>query len=123
MKIFSYMNFRNKTSNGVPHLIIGNDTIEEDQEKAEAMANYFSQVFTQESSLPTGSALAASEEYGIDSVDIDQGTVLNFLMKLDAGKSMGPDSLHPRLLKELSAHIAGPLTTIFKLSPKWSVAT
>nr|CAH8874254.1 unnamed protein product [Trichobilharzia regenti] len=37
-------------------------------------------------------------------------------MKLDAGKSMGPDNLHPRLLKELSAHIAGPLTTIFKLS-------
>nr|CAH8845910.1 unnamed protein product [Trichobilharzia regenti] len=115
-KIFSYLNFRNKTPNGVPNLIIDKDTIEEDQEKAEAMANYFSQVFTQESSLPIGSALAASEEHGIDSVDIDQGIVLNFLMKLDAGKSMGPDSLHPRLLKELSAHIAGPLTTIFKLS-------
>ncbi|VDP99487.1 unnamed protein product [Trichobilharzia regenti] len=72
------------------------------------MANYFSQVFAQESSLPIGSALAASEEHGIDSVDIDQGIVLNCLMNLDAGKSMGPDNLHPGLLKELSAHIAGP---------------
>ncbi|VDQ15935.1 unnamed protein product [Trichobilharzia regenti] len=59
---FSYMNFRNKTSNGVPNLTTDNDTTEGDQEKAEAMADYFCQVFTQESSLLIGSAVAASEE-------------------------------------------------------------
>ena len=115
-KIFSYMNFRNKAPNGTPNLKIDNETIEEDQEKAEAMANYFSQVFTQESSHSTALALDLSVEYIIDSVDIDEDIVLHSLEKLDAGKSMGPDDLHPRLLKELSAHVAGPLTTIFKLS-------
>ncbi|VDP95260.1 unnamed protein product [Trichobilharzia regenti] len=104
------MNFGNKTSNDLPNLTIDNDTIEEDQEKAEEMADNFSKMFTLESSLPIWSALTASEEYGIDSVDINRDIMLNCLMKLDAGKSMGPDNLHPRLLKKLPAQIAGPLT-------------
>lgn len=87
-KIFSYMNLRNRTNNGIPNLTIGDETIEEDQEKAEAMANYFSQVFTHESSYPAASALDLTEERMIDTVDVDQSIVFHSLKKLDAGKSM-----------------------------------
>ncbi|VDQ01233.1 unnamed protein product [Trichobilharzia regenti] len=89
-----------KKSISVPNLTIDNAIIKEDQEKAEAMADYFSYVYTQKSSLPKGSALATSEEYRMDSVDIDEGIALNFQMKLDAGKSMGPDNLYPRAKRE-----------------------
>ncbi|CAM5114180.1 unnamed protein product [Eretmochelys imbricata] len=42
--------------------------------------------------------------------------VRDYLEKLDVHKSMGPDELHPRVLKELAAVIAEPLAIIFENS-------
>ena len=42
-----------------------------------------------------------------------------FLKKLDnlnVGKSVGPDGVHPRLLKELSNHLCKPLARLFNNS-------
>ncbi|VDP98259.1 unnamed protein product [Trichobilharzia regenti] len=77
-----HMNFRNKAYNEVPNLTIDSDTMEGDPEEAEAMEDYFSEIFTQESSLLAASALSSSEEYRIDSVDVDKYIVLNSLKKL-----------------------------------------
>ncbi|CAM4644234.1 unnamed protein product [Lepidochelys olivacea] len=41
---------------------------------------------------------------------------MDYLEKLDVHKSMGPDALHPRVLKELAAVIAEPLAIIFENS-------
>ncbi|CAM4370604.1 unnamed protein product [Caretta caretta] len=42
--------------------------------------------------------------------------VQDYLEKLDVHKSMGPDALHPRVLKELTDVIAEPLAIIFENS-------
>jgi hypothetical protein len=46
--------------------------------------------------------------------EIYEEKVLKRLVDLNPNKSCGPDSFHPRLLKELAAVLAGPLTLFFK---------
>ncbi|CAM5169483.1 unnamed protein product, partial [Eretmochelys imbricata] len=55
--------------------------------------------------------------WGIDGQpSVKKEVVRDYLEKLDVHKSMGPDELHPRVLKELAAVIAEPLAIIFENS-------
>ncbi|CAM5095684.1 unnamed protein product, partial [Natator depressus] len=55
--------------------------------------------------------------WGVDGQpSVEKEVVRDYLEKLDVHKSMGPDELHPRVLKELAAVIAEPLAIIFENS-------
>ena len=41
---------------------------------------------------------------------------LNLPLSMKAGKSQGPDMIHPRILKETSSQIIEPLTKLFRQS-------
>ncbi|CAM5111572.1 unnamed protein product [Natator depressus] len=53
---------------------------------------------------------------GGDQPSVEKEVVRDYLEKLDVHKSMGPDALHPRVLKELANVIAEPLAIIFENS-------
>ena len=81
---------------------------------AEALADAFSAVYTRD--LPQHPAphqvFCGSIETAFLSVDI----VMKALQDLDGNSAMGPDGLHPMLLKSCAAHLAYPLYIVFRRS-------
>ena len=55
-------------------------------------------------------------EEELNNINITKEIVLNKLKKIKVNKSPGPDKLHPRVLREVSASIAKPLADIFATS-------
>ncbi|BHF57947.1 hypothetical protein SprV_0100089500 [Sparganum proliferum] len=52
----------------------------------------------------------------IEAVSLDEATVRNDLMTLNESKSPGADDIPPKLLKELAAELAKPLSMLFQAS-------
>ena len=50
----------------------------------------------------------------LQNIKVDEETVKGKLEGLNPGKACGPDNIHPRTLRELSAELTLPITIIFK---------
>ncbi|CAM4571986.1 unnamed protein product [Caretta caretta] len=99
----------------VPLMNEGGNLVTEDVEKANVLNAFFASVFTNKVSSQT--AVLGITTWGIDGQpSVEKEVVRDYLEKLDVHKSMGPDELHPRVLKELAAVIAEPLAIIFENS-------
>ena len=80
------------------------------------MSEYFSSVFTKEpeGDVPIPNDIMVQQD--MPALTVTENMVLKFLQTLKTDKSPGPDSLHPRLSKELSESIVNLLCTIFNQS-------
>ncbi|CAM5111816.1 unnamed protein product [Natator depressus] len=113
---FRYVSNKKKVKESVgPLLNEGGNLVTEDVEKANVLNAFFASVFTNKVSSQT-TALGSTAWGGGDQPSVKKEVVRDYLENLDEHKSMGPDALHPRVLKELADVITEPLAVIFENS-------
>jgi len=120
-----------KTKSGIsPLLLDPNDKSSlrfTDEDKADILQDQFCSVFTNE---PAGSLPEFPSRTDTDvAFDLTIDMIKKELKDLNPNKSLGPDEIHPVMLKKLAFYIAGPLHTIMaksfvesKLPDDWKTA-
>ncbi|CAJ0946882.1 unnamed protein product [Ranitomeya imitator] len=86
--------------------------VDEDEEKANMLNDFFSSVFTQEN--PMADKMTSDKKSPLNVTYLTQQEIRRCLKITKIDKSPGPDGIHPRVLQELSTVIDRPLFLIFK---------
>ena len=96
-----------------------NNMAKTDEEKAESLATFFSSIFTKE--LDGVWELSNKPDIKAElKLDISKDAILKKLNKIKISKSPGPNSIHPRVLRELSQELVTPLSLIFFETSVWT---
>ena len=88
----------------------------DDTEKANIFAEYFSSVFTKENPMNATTLPQITIETPMPNMHIPNEMVTQTIRNQKINKSPGPDGIHSRILVELIQQITTPLTIIFRNS-------
>ncbi|GAB0199179.1 mitochondrial enolase superfamily member 1 [Grus japonensis] len=115
---FKYVDNKRRTRENIGLLLNKNGHLtNRDIDKAETFNAFFASVFNTDDGLWDPSCPELEDrDCGNDKLPADPELVRDLLLHLDAYKSMGPDGIHPRVLRELAEVIVRPLSIIFQWS-------
>ena len=118
-KVFwNHVNSKRKCREALSALEHKGEVITDDAGKAEVLNNFFSSVFTKENlnDQPQLEPGSRSNHVFTSNLILTVDAVKSKLKSLNINKSPGPDSIYPKVLKELCEELAHPLTYLFNLS-------
>lgn len=111
---YSYIRSKKQDRPRVGPLMINDELSDDPNSMANTFVDAFASVFVTESPLnPFRHQLCQGI---LSDVQFDPKDVELHLKSLDADSAMGPDNLHPRLLKECASELAYPLSILFNKS-------
>ncbi|KAK4828655.1 hypothetical protein QYF61_000303 [Mycteria americana] len=112
-------NKRRAKENLHPLLDAGGNIVTKDEEKAEELNAFFASVFNSKTSCSLGTQPPELEDRDGEQNEapiIQREMVSDLLHPLDTHKSMGPDGIHVRVLRELAEVLTKPLSTLHQQS-------
>ena len=98
---------------GIPPLKTNQGSLDTDTDKANALNDYFSSVFTRENN--ESFHLSCHKYPDIPPIEVTSG-VVNLLTRLNVNKSTGPGGISPYILKETARQLSPLLTYLFNRS-------
>ncbi|GAB0204308.1 mitochondrial enolase superfamily member 1 [Grus japonensis] len=115
---FKYVNNKRRTRENIGSLLNENGHLtNRDIDKAETFNAAFASVFNTDDGLWDPSCPELEDrDCSNDKLPADPKLVRDLLLHLDAYKSMGPDGIHPRVLRELADVTARSLSIVFQWS-------
>ncbi|WAR05168.1 hypothetical protein MAR_020537, partial [Mya arenaria] len=116
-QFWRYVKSKTKSRSNISNLKRENgEFVRNDKEKVDLLNEFFTTVFTKENidTIPDIEDKDVNSE--LSSLTVSEEEVLKLLKDIDPSKSMGPDCIHPFLLKSMPDIFVEPLTIIFNKS-------
>ena len=126
---YRYINCQKKDTQSIPPLkrMNGKGVAQSDLKKAEEFNSRFTDVFNKNEH--TKVPLLDRSAPFMDDIVVSKDGVIKLLKGLNPSKALGPDELHPRVLKELATELGPAFAHLFQqsiytgeISKEWSLA-